>query len=54
MTYKNTAEKGNWIYSNKSTREIFQKNEHVKNIRKKLVKAKIDKQRSKYSTFNGE
>jgi len=52
MTYKNTNDKNNWNYYNKSIQEIFQKNEHVKNVRKKLVKSKIEKQRSKHFSFS--
>ena len=54
MPYKNSTENNNWNYSNKSLKEIFEKNEHVKNIRKKLIKAKIEKQFSKHSNFHDD
>ena len=48
MIYRNNAEKSGWKYNFKSAREIVEKNDYIKNIRKKLVNKKIKKSLSKY------
>ena len=37
-----------YSYNRKSLNEIFEKNEHIKNIRKQLMKNKIEKTLAKY------
>ncbi|MBN1801392.1 MAG: hypothetical protein JW891_07800 [Candidatus Lokiarchaeota archaeon] len=44
MQHNKISAGNSWSFTRKSIGEIFEKNAHVRNIRKKLVKAKIEKQ----------
>ncbi|MFX1237776.1 MAG: hypothetical protein ACFFAS_13745 [Promethearchaeota archaeon] len=44
MRHNKISAGNNWSYTRKTSGEILEKNTHIRNIRKKLVKAKIERQ----------
>ena len=49
--YSASQRRNGYTYNNKSLSEIFEKNEYVKNIRKQLMKSKIEKSLAKYKKW---